>query len=76
MDYKITDRLGFILENDKIKDPQYICEVLKDEIKPIVNNYINLQDEIKVRFKKENNKNKFLIEIDAERIKPFGYIPN
>lgn len=76
MDYKITDRLGFILDNDKMKDPQYICQVLKDELAPIVNNYINLQDEIKVKFKKEDNKNKFLIEIDAERIKPFGYIPN
>lgn len=76
MDYKIKDRLEFILDNDKMKDPQYICEVLKDELQPIVNNYINLQDEIKVKFKKENNKNKFLIEIDAERIKPFGYIPN
>lgn len=76
MDYKIKDRLEFILDNDKMKDPQYICEVLKDELQPIVNNYINLQDEIKVKFKKEDNKNKFLIEIDAERIKPFGYIPN
>ncbi len=74
MDYRIAKRLNYILENDKISDPQQVCEVLKDEIKPIVENYISLQNEIKVRFRKENNKNIFWIEIDAERIKPFGYI--
>lgn len=76
MDYKITNRLNYILENDKMSDPQQVCDILREEIKPIIQNYINLQNDIKVRFKKENNKNTFWVEIDAERIKPFGYIPN
>lgn len=75
MDYKIAKRLDYILNNDKMSDPQTICEVLRDEIKPIVENYLSLQNEIVVRFKKENNKNIFFIELDADRIKPFGYIP-
>ncbi len=75
MNYKIANRLNNILENDKISDPQHICEVLKDEIKPLIKSYIDLESDIKVRFKKENNKNIFWIEFSADRIKPFGYIP-
>lgn len=74
MDYKIQNRLENILSNDKMSDPQTICEILKDEIKPIVENYLSLQNEVIVRFKKENNKNIFFIELQADRIKPFGYI--
>jgi len=75
MQYKIQERMDFILDKDKINDPQRICQILQDELKPTIENYINLQSEIKVRYKKENNKNIFFIEIDAQRIKPFGYIP-
>lgn len=75
MDYKIAKRLEYILNNDKISDPQSICEILKDEIKPIIENYLTLQNDIVVRFKKVNNKNIFFIELEANRIKPFGYIP-
>ncbi len=72
---RVNNRIENILGQDKLFSPQAICDVLKEEIKPIVENYINLQDDIKVRFKKENNKNIFFIEIDANRTKPFGYIP-
>lgn len=75
MNYKITERIEKILDCDKMGDCQYICDILKDEISPIVKNYIVTNEDIKVRFKKENNKNIFWIEIDANRIKPFGYLP-
>lgn len=75
MDYKISKRMDYILNEDKICDPQTVCQILKEELKPIINNYISLKNDIVVRFKKENNKNIFFIELDAERIKPFGYIP-
>ena len=75
MDYKIAKRLDTILTNDKISDPQHICEVIKEEIKPLIESYINLESDIKVRFKKDKNKNVFWIEFSADRIKPFGYIP-
>ncbi len=68
-------RIDNILNEDKIINPQYICDVLKEEIKPIVENYMILQNDIKVRFKKERNKNVFTIEIDANRTKYFGYVP-
>lgn len=75
MNYKIEDRMENILGNDKIIEPQYICDILKNEIEPILNNYLQIKGEMKVRFKKENKKNIFWIEVETERIKPFGYIP-
>ena len=36
MDYKIAKRLDTILTNDKISDPQHICEVIKEEIKQLI----------------------------------------
>ena len=73
--YKIQDRMEYMLEKDKIIDPQRICDLLQEEIKPLIENYINIQGDVKVRFKKENNRNIFFVEIEAKRIKPFGYIP-
>lgn len=75
MDYKISGRMNFILNKDKMCDPQMVCEILKDELKPVLENYISFKHDINVRFKKENNKNIFFLEVEAERIKPFGYIP-
>ena len=75
MNFKIVDRMNNILDKDKISEPQILCDILKDEIEPIVENYISLNSEIKVRYKKENDKNIFWIEIDADRIRPFGYLP-
>lgn len=75
MNYKIVDRINNVLDKDKMNDPQILCDILKDEIEPIVKNYISLNNEIKVRYKKENEKNIFWIEVDADRIKPFGYLP-
>lgn len=75
INYKISERLNNMLESDKISDPQHMCEILKVELKPLIKSYIELQDDIKVRFKKVQDKNIFFIEFEAERIKPVGYIP-
>lgn len=75
MDYKIANRMSYILERDKISDPQRVCQVLKEEIKPILENYIFISKDFFVRFRKEGIKNVFFLEVEASRIKPFGYIP-
>ena len=75
MDYRITERLSNMLERDKLQDPQHVCEVLSEEIKPLISAYLDLQTDIKVRYKKDGEKNLFWIEFVASRIKPFGYIP-
>ena len=75
MEYRIAKRIDNILKNDKMPDPQHICEVLQDELKPLIESYIELNSDLKVRFKKDKNKNIFFIEFSAELIKPYGYIP-
>ncbi len=75
MDYKISKRMDLILNNDKMCDTQRVCEILKEEMKSVLENYLSLKNDVNVRYKKENNKNIFFIEIEADRIKPFGYIP-
>ena len=75
MDYKISKRIDYILNEDKMCDPQRICNILKDELKPVIANYLTLKNDIIVRYRKDNNRNLFFIELDAERVKPFGYIP-
>ena len=75
MNYKIEDRMEYVLDKDKLVDPQRMCDILKNEITPVLDNYLQVKGELRVRFKKENSKNIFFIEVEAERIKPFGYIP-
>ena len=74
MNYIVEDRIENMLYNDKIIDPQRMCEILKNELEPVVRNYLQFKGDMKVRFKKENSKNIFWFEIETERIKPFGYI--
>ena len=74
MEYKIAQRMDYILNKDKIADPQRVCYVLEEEIKSIVENYLHLSKDFKVRFRKEDKKNIFFVEFEADRIKPFGYI--
>lgn len=73
--YKIQDRMTYMLSEDKISDPLRVCQLLEEEIRPIIENYLCVKGDIKVRFRKESTQNIFFIEINAERIKPFGYIP-
>ena len=79
MNYVINEpsvnRLSTLLRRDKCENPQYICEVLKGELEPIIAQYISLTNPVNVRFRKFGEKLLFSVEIDAERIKPFGYIP-
>ena len=79
MNYAIKEpslnRLSTILRKDKCENPQYICEILKGELEPIISNYISLSSPVIVRFRKFNEKLLFSVEIDADRIKNFGYIP-
>lgn len=76
MRYQIASRIEEVLSVDKFGDPQHLCDVLQEEIQPIANNYLALNEDIKVRYRKDGDKNIFFIEMNASRIKPFGYLPN
>ena len=76
MNYQIMEqRLSSVLERDKMSDPQNMCEILKGELSPIISNYMELEHKIDVRFQKVGAKLLFQIDIEAERIRPFGYLP-
>lgn len=75
MKYQIVNRLEYILDQEKMFDPQRICQILEKELSPIIRNYLEIENQIKVRYKKNNNKNMFFVEFIADRIKPVGYIP-
>ena len=49
---KDNNRIEFMLEKDKIVNPQFVCQVLIDELMPIISNYLLLNSVIKLRFKK------------------------
>ena len=75
MRYQIASRIEEVLNEDKFCDPQHLCEVLQEEIQPIAKNYLSLNGDVIVRYRKEGEKNVFFIEMNADRIKPFGYVP-
>ncbi len=76
MEYIIAEsRLENLLQRDKSFDMTRVCEVLKGEISPIAQQYLTLCQPVVVRFKKEGEKLCFSIEIEATRVKPFGYLP-
>lgn len=76
MKFQIMEqRLNSVLERDKCYAPEYVCEILKGELSPLIQNYIELNSDLSVRFKKVGDKLTFNVEIDALRVRPFGYLP-
>ena len=45
------------------------------QIQKLIEDYLILNKEIVVRFKKENGKNIFFLEFQADKIKNIGYLP-
>ena len=72
---KFEERINNILIKDKFESSEYICSILKGEIENIVKCYLILIDDVIVRFKKNSDFYTFNVEIKANRIKPFGYLP-
>lgn len=67
-------RIEDVLVRDKFENIALIARMLEKEITPIVKNYLNLEDDVVVRYRKSGDKFIFDIEVKAERIKPFGMI--
>ena len=69
------DRLMSMLSRDNAHSPERIRLVLSSEIQRVVRDYLELKEEIKVRYKMIDEEVIFMVEMRAERIKPFGYLP-
>lgn len=66
------DRINELLIRDKFTNPELVAEVLKGEVTPIARNFFLLADDLVVRYKRDGDIFVFNIEIQANRIKPFG----
>lgn len=76
MKYQIAEhRLENLLQRDKVNDPERVCEILRGEISSAINSYLTLSNPIQVRFHKDGERLIFSVEIEAERVKSFGYMP-
>ena len=69
------DRISRMLSRDNVNSPENVRMILGSEIKKVVRDYLELKDEIKVRFKLLDEEIIFMVEMRADRIKPFGYMP-
>ena len=69
------DRLVSMLNRDNAQSPEQTRVVLTSEIQRVVKDYLELKENIKVRFKLVDEEIVFMIEMRANRIKPFGYMP-
>lgn len=69
------DRLLTMLNRDNANSPEQTRLLLSSEIQRVVKDYLELTDDVKVRFKLVDEEIIFMIEMRANRIKPFGYMP-
>ncbi len=69
------DRLLTMLNRDNVNSPEKTRLILTSEVQRVVRDYLELKEEIKVRFKLVDEEIVFMIEMRANRIKPFGYMP-
>lgn len=69
------DRLVNMLCRDNANSPERTRVVLASEIQRVVKDYLELKENVKVRFKLVDEEIIFMIEMRARRIKPFGYMP-
>ncbi len=66
------DRINELLIKDKFTNLEQVAEILKGEMTPVARNFFLLADDLVVRYRRDNEKFIFNVEIQASRIKPFG----
>ena len=69
-----TNRLIDVLVKDKNKSPAKVIAILKSEITSLLNCYMELDDEIKVKIEEERGRITFKINATAIRLKDFGTV--
>lgn len=67
-------RLDEILVNDKFENIAKIASLLEKEVTKVAKNYLIFRDDAVVRYRKEDDKFIFNVELTVERVKPFGKI--
>ena len=68
------DRLNSVLNNDKFFDLDSTSTLLAGEILSVCRDYLDVEGNVVVRYKKEGDKMIFTAELCANRIKPYLYM--
>lgn len=71
-----TGRLKTVLVGDKSKDPSKLVSVLKSEIKNVLADYLELNEEIEISILSEENSIRIDLSAKAFRIKEYGILPD
>ena len=70
-----NERLMTMLSRDNSTSPERIRLMLSSEIQRVVRDYLELKDEVRVRFKQVDEEIIFIVEMRASRLRPFVYMP-
>lgn len=71
----MENRVQEILTRDNTNSPERTRLILASEIQRVVKDYLELKEDVRVRFKLVDEEIIFMVEMKAERIKNFGYLP-
>lgn len=71
----MENRVQEILTRDNTNSPERTRLILASEIQRVVKDYLELKEDVRVRFKFVDEEIIFMVEMKAERIKNFGYLP-
>lgn len=66
------ERIEEVVLRDKFENIEEVAEILKEEISFFSRNFLLLNDDVKVRYKREKFGYVFNVEMRAIRIKPLG----
>lgn len=72
----MENRVQEILTRDNTNSPERTRLILASEIQRVVKDYLELKEDVRVRFKFVDEEIIFMVEMKAERIKNFGYLPH
>lgn len=69
-------RLESLIKNDVQYVGEEMLKLLQNEIEKAVRNFVCLTSSVKVRYKKEDDHLKFMVEFCSDRVRLLGFIPN
>lgn len=69
------NRLSRILAGDKNQSPERFCELLKSDVKMLMENYAELSGDIEIELEAVNDEFVFVVKCKAVRMKTLGIIP-
>lgn len=69
-------RLEKVLFKEKANHPTKVCEVVKSDIKTLMNNYAEVDEDVNVAIDTDKDGFVFNIQVHAKRLKTFGSLPD